>query len=416
MIYRHSGLVFTEHTLTVPLDHADPGGPRIDVFAREVAAAERLTDDLPHLLYLEGGPGHRAPRRLPAWLWQATRRYRVVLLDQRGTGRSTPATRQTLRDLADPAAHLRNFRADGVVADAELLRRHLAGDRPWSVLGQSYGGFCAVSYLSQAPEGLAEVMIAGGLPPLASSPEDVYRAAYPRVLEYNERYFDRYPGDEETAGRVAKILADQEVPLPGGDRLTPRRFQMLGMGLGSPSRFDGLHHLLEEAFADTGGQQLSEVFLRRVDALVSFAEYPLYALLHEPIYCQGTASQWAAHRVRAEFPEFDADGPIRFTGEMIYPWLFTEDPMLAPLAECADQIAAYADWPPLYDVDRLAANKVPVSAAIYVGDMYVDHETSLSTAAAIRGLRPWTTDGFAHDALAHDEAVFDRLAALVRLP
>ncbi len=42
---------------------------------------------------------------------------------------------------------------------------------------------------------------------------------------------------------------------------------------------------------------------------------PLYALLHESIYCQpGDASNWAAHRVRQEVPElreaFDAEGAV----------------------------------------------------------------------------------------------------------
>jgi pimeloyl-ACP methyl ester carboxylesterase len=385
-----------------------------------VSSAERLADDLPFLLYLEGGPGHRAPRHLPPWVERAVQRYRVVLMDQRGTGRSTPATRQTLSHFSDTAAYLRNFRADSIVADAEFLRRKLTGGRPWSVLGQSFGGFCAVTYLSQAPEGLSEVMISGGLPPLNWTPDEVYRAAYPRVLAQNERYFDRYPADQQVADRIVEILGEHKVLLPGGDRLTARRFQMLGIGLGSRSRFDGLHHLLETAFVDAGplhgGKELSEVFLRQVDHELSFAGHPLYALMHEAIYCQQQASAWAADRVRAEFPAFDADasGRVRFTGEMMYPWLFHEDPMLAPLADSAERIAEYVDWPYLYDRARLRANTVPVSAVIYFDDMYVDRDGSLSTAAAIGGLRPWITNEFVHDGLGHDGAVFDRLVTLVR--
>lgn len=431
MIHRHSGLVFTEHTLTVPLDHADPDGPQIEIFAREVTAADRSAVDRPFLLYLQGGPGHRAPRRLPVWLRRAAAEYRVVLLDQRGTGRSSPATRQTLGHLKDPTAHLLNFRADSIVADAEQLRVHLAGDRPWSVLGQSFGGFCAITYLSQAPEGLSEVMVAGGLPPLRASPEAIYRAIYPRVLEQNERFFERYPEDRKIAARVADILRDQKVTLPDGQRLTAHRFQSLGIRFGHAEGLDGLHHLLEEAFVstslvntasvntaidNTACTELSEVFLHRLHAALSFAEHPLYALMHESIYCQGVPSAWAAHRVRGEFPEFDlaAGGPFCFTGEMIYPWLFSEDPALIPLAECAEQLAHHPDWPPLYDLDRLAANTVPVAAAIYFDDMYVDRDASLSTAAAIGGLRPWITNEYVHDGLGHDAAVFDRLITLVR--
>ncbi|GIE81410.1 alpha/beta hydrolase [Actinoplanes philippinensis] len=413
MIHRHSGLVFAGHTLAVPLNHADPDGPRIEIFAREVREAGVAAEGRPFLLYLQGGPGNRSPRDLPVWLRRAARDYRVVLLDQRGTGRSTPLTRQTLAGVEDQAGYLAHFRADSIVADAELLRAHLAGDRPWSVLGQSFGGFCAVSYLSFAPHGLREVIITGGLPGLTATAEDVYRAAYPRVLAHNERYFERYPEDEAIARRVVDALRDQDARLPAGDRLTPRRFQTLGIHLGSNARFDSLHHLLEEAFA---GDDLSELFLRRVDAAVSFVEQPLFAVLHEAIYGQGAATGWAAHRVRDEFPAFDLDagGPVRFTGEMIYPWLFEEDPALVPLAGAAARLATKADWAPLYDLDRLAANEVPVAAAVYFDDMYVDRDMSLATARHIRNVRPWVTNEYAHDGLGRDERVLDRLLTMVK--
>lgn len=415
MIHRHSGLVFVEHTLSVPLNHGDPHGSRIEVFAREVRDSDPAATDRPFLLYLQGGPGHRSPRDLPVWLRRAVRDYRVVLLDQRGTGRSTPLTRQTLARTGDPAGHLAHFRADSIVADAELLRGSLAGDRPWSVLGQSFGGFCAVTYLSVAPHGLREVIITGGLPGLTATAEDVYRAAYPRVLAHNERYFARYPEDEATARRVADALREQDARLPAGDRLTPRRFQTLGLHLGSSARFDLLHHLLEEAFTGAG-DELSEVFLRRVDAAISFSEQPLFAILHEAIYGQNAATGWAAHRVRAEFPAFDLDsgGPVRFTGEMIYPWLFEEDPALIPLADAASRLAEKNDWPILYDRARLAANEVPVAAAIYHDDMYVDRDMSLATAAHIGNLRPWVTNEYAHDGLGREEHVLDRLLGLLK--
>ncbi|WP_019634041.1 alpha/beta fold hydrolase [Actinomadura atramentaria] len=415
--FRRPGYVCTDHFIDVPLDHGDPAGPTIEVYAREVVAPGREHDDLPRLLFLQGGPGHRAARPGDgvAWLDRALRDYRVVLLDQRGTGRSTPATRQTLpEDPAEAAAHLAHFRADSIVRDAELLRARLSGDRPWSVLGQSFGGFCTVTYLSLAPEGLREAFITGGLPSLTATADDVYRAAYPRVLAANDRYFARYPADADLARRVADRLAAHDERLPGGDRLTARRFQTLGALFGSSASFDALHYLLEEAFLPSGA--LSDAFLRRADAALSYATQPLYAVLHEPIYAQGAATRWAAERVRAEFPAFDADagGPLRFTGEMIYPWLFDEDPALRPLRDCADLLAARDAWPALYDADRLAANTVPVAAAIYYDDLYVDRDDSVETARAIRGLRPWITSEYAHNGLSADARVLDRLIATVR--
>ena len=120
--------MLTDHEVEVPLDHADPDGERITVFAREVVAPRKRDQDLPWLLFLQGGPGARSPRPTgPVRLaGPGAADHRVLLLDQRGTGRSTPATRQTLPRRGDAAAqarYLTHFRADSIVRDAELLRR-----------------------------------------------------------------------------------------------------------------------------------------------------------------------------------------------------------------------------------------------------------------------------------------------------
>ncbi|MEV5081324.1 alpha/beta fold hydrolase [Streptomyces sp. NPDC056159] len=422
-VHRHGGMVCTDHTLDVPLDHSRPDGPSISLFVREVVAVGNEHRDLPRLLWLQGGPGGRAerPNAAGAWLKRALKEYRVVLMDQRGTGRSTPADRHTLAVHPSPEAtaeYLAHFRADAIVRDAELLRGFLVGDRPWTVLGQSFGGFCALTYLSHAPHGLDQVFITGGLPTLTGHADDVYRAAYRRTARHNELFFARYPDDRELARRIAAHLGSHDVRMPSGERLSARRFQSLGIGLGTSSGFDALHYLLESAFvAGPAGPRLSDAFLHGAQATLSFAPRPLYAVLHEPIYAQGgRATAWSAHRVREEFPEFDADGdgPFRFTGEMIYPWQFDEDPALVPLREAAHLLAARSDWPALYDLNRLAGNRVPVAAAVYFDDMFVDREQSLETAEVVRGLRPWITNTHAHDGVRADAAVLDRLTAMAR--
>ncbi len=165
------GLVLTDHEVTVPLDHASPDGEQITVFAREVADPDGR--DKPFLVFLQGGPGSEAPRPTrhptsPGWLDRALQDYRVLMFDQRGTGRSTPIG--TLPGLTpqQQADHLAHFRADSIVRDAELVRQALGVDR-WSVLGQSFGGFCSLTYLSFAPEGLREVFFTGGVPPVGAA-------------------------------------------------------------------------------------------------------------------------------------------------------------------------------------------------------------------------------------------------------
>jgi pimeloyl-ACP methyl ester carboxylesterase len=429
-VFRQPGTVLTDHTFTVPLDHHRPDGEQIEVFAREVAPAGRRDGDpaVPWLVFLQGGPGFGSPRPFgrESWLNRALDDYRVLLLDQRGTGRSTPASRHTLGRLGSPRAqadYLSHFRADSIVRDAELIRRRLTGGEPWSVLGQSFGGFCTTTYLSLAPEGIREAFLTGGLPGLDASADDVYRVTYPIVADRNRRHYERFPMDADRARAVARHLASHEVIMPGGARLTVPAFQSLGRMLGAAGGSDTLHYLLEDAFAGPAacGAVISDAFLARAAAELSFAEAPLYALLHEACYAQGSATRWAADRVMAEFGDFDpaaaVDGDITllFTGEMIYPWMFETDPVLRPLRDAAEDLAARDSWPRLYDPARLAANDVPAAAAVFFDDMYVPRELSLPTAAAIRGLRPWVTNEYEHDGLRlSNGGVLDRLIALAR--
>ncbi|WP_328315444.1 hypothetical protein [Streptomyces sp. NBC_00388] len=208
--------------------------------------------------------------------------------------------------------------------------------------------------------------------------------------------------------------------LPSGRPLTVETFQALGNMLGGTDGSLRLHYLLEDPF--TGGTEPSEAFLFQIDReLADVAGGPLYYLLHEATYVQETeATRWSAQRVRGEFPAFDAEAaldsgaPILFTGEMIHPWMFDTDTVLRPFRQAAHLIAERPAWPALYDIDRLRDNTVPVAAAIYHDDMYLDRGLSLSTAQIIHGLKPWLTDEYQHDGLRiSNGAVLEHLLALI---
>jgi pimeloyl-ACP methyl ester carboxylesterase len=402
------GMRLLEHRLDVPLTAGDDGR-RIEVFAREVRAAAHADDDRPYLLMLNGGPGMAAqrPLRAQAWLERALQDFHVVLLDQRGTGLSTPATAQTLP--ADPAAQaewLAHLRADGIVRDAEHVRRALLGDEPWSVLGQSFGGFTALTYLSFAPEGVREAFITGGLPSLHRPALDVYRATLDRLEAKIAAYLERYPDDGERWEAVLDHVARTEVVTPRGRRLTPNAVRFAGEELGMSTGPEQVHYLVEHAF--TPGGALSATFTEQLERRISFALAPLYAILHEPIYAQGEATGWAAQRAADE----RAATPL-FWGEMVFPWMFAEDPALQPLREAAELLAAKEDWAPLYDPDRLAKNEIPVVAAVYLEDLYVEAAFSLETAEHVGNLRAWVTNEFDHDGI-HVGKVLDRLIAMRR--
>jgi hypothetical protein len=151
---------------------------------------------------------------------------------------------------------------------------------------------------------------------------------------------------------------------------------------------------------------------------------PTYAILHEPVYCtkKGTASNWAAARVGAELPSFawtenEANippvAPPFFSGEMIFRFHFDTHPELKEMREAANILASFDGWDDLYDEEQLGRNDVPVYAASYVDDMYVDFEFARETAKLVRGIKVYETNVLYHNALkARTEEVLDHLFAL----
>lgn len=421
MIESHfAGLRTIKHEISVPLDYQRPDGPSITLFAREIIANQTGAQQRPYLVYFQGGPGFAAgrPTGQDGWLKRALQDYRVLLLDQRGTGLSTPVNFASLEHLtpAEQAQYLSHFRADNIVRDAETLRRQVNSGNKWSVLGQSFGGFCVLRYLSAAPQGLQEAFITGGIPPLSRSADEVYRATYQRVIARNVDFRQRFADAENLLSRVVELIKRQPTKLATGEILTVEMLQLLGIHLGMEQGPEALYYLLEQAVIDTpSGQVFNPAFLTHFCEKLSFNAQPIYALLHESIYCQGAASDWSAHRIRQEFPVFEtaADQALYFTGEMVYPWMFDQLNYLKPLKECAELLAHKADWPVLYDLEALKNNQVPVAAAIYSEDMYVESRFSLETAAMVGNLRYWLTSEYEHNGLGlHGDTVFDKLIQL----
>jgi pimeloyl-ACP methyl ester carboxylesterase len=324
------------------------------------------------------------------------------MLDQRGTGRSTPVGALKGLDPEEQAEYLAHFRADSIVRDAELIRRELGADR-WSVLGQSFGGLCVTTYLSIAPGGLREALITGGLPPLSRSVDDVYERTYRRVIERQHEYAERYPDDRRRLSELRETLEREEVRFPAGDRLTWRRFRQVGLMLGMSDGAERLHYLLELPAE-------SLPFLHDVEDPLGFARHPIYAVLHEACWADGGRTRWSAQRMLPA--EIEAQNML--TGEHVYPWMFEDYAALAPLREAAELLAE-REWPHLYDPETLAHNEVPCAAIIYIDDMYVERSFSEETAYRIRGLRPWITNEYQHNGLRVDgDRILGRLLELAR--
>jgi pimeloyl-ACP methyl ester carboxylesterase len=403
--HKIDGATLIEREHVVPLVHDAPDGRRLGVFTREVVGEG--SEHKPYLVFLQGGPGFEATRPtspLGGWLKRAAKDYRVLLLDQRGTGRSTPVGTIPVGSTAqEQADYLTHFRADSIVRDAELIRQELGVDR-WSVLGQSFGGFCTITYLSIAPDGLKEAFITGGLSPVGRSPDDVYSATWARTLTTNAQYFERYRGDRARISETLRRLDDEDVRLPTGDRLTPRRFRQLGSWLGDSAGWELLHHVVELPIG-------SSAFAHDVAAGgMKFERNPIYFSIHEACYADGGKTRWSAQRTMPS--QIEDEGLL--SAEHVFPWMPDDYAGLREHRGAADLLAEH-EWPRLYDEAVLRANKVPAAATIYVNDLYVERRFAEETAATINGLKPWITNEYEHNGLRADgEKVLGRLFEMVR--
>jgi pimeloyl-ACP methyl ester carboxylesterase len=157
---------FTCATLSVPLDHAHPGGSQLPL---QVAVETEPSAPRGVLVLLSGGPGAAAVPTSSALLTQlgpkVVAAYRVVLLDQRGTGQTAlPCNALQLtvtKDLTPQASALqacaqslgtsrRFYGTDAVVADLDDLRAAL-GVAKVTLFAVSYGTFVAQQYAIAHP-------------------------------------------------------------------------------------------------------------------------------------------------------------------------------------------------------------------------------------------------------------------------
>lgn len=463
-IHRLPGrLLIAELSFQVPLDYADPDGPKIRLFGRAAFSYEKAIMDSvfdpydpvdfppstaaeyansislqalqerfmkPWLVYCEGGPGMgcREPQEYAFLRMMLSRGYQVLFLDYRGTGLSSPVTSATLKHYTAPETrsdHLALFRADNLVRDLEAVRKCLTEGRvqpnrvKWSIMGQSFGGFVILTYLSFYSEGLRECFMTGGMAPINTPPEDVYRATYTKALARNEAYFKKYPEDIKALRMINVFLNRQPTPgqvnMPAGGVLTMHRVLTFGLMFGMHGGLDAAHALVLRMSTDIDTHGLlTRATLVAIEQFFPLDTAPMYALVHEAIYCytRGVASNWAAMRAGLEFLQFawvDAEkmpliSPEKvgteffFSGEMILPFMFDTFPELMALKAEAHALAARTEWTDLYDEAQLAQNNVPVYAVTYIDDLFVDYELAKKAAAKVRKVQMYETNGLYHNA------------------
>jgi proline iminopeptidase len=103
------------------------------------------------VVFLHGGPGAEvSPRHRRAF---DPAKYRIILFDQRGSGKSRPHA-------SDPGYNLAVNTTWHLVADIETLREHFGIDR-WQVFGGSWGSTLALAYAQTHPTRVTELVLRG---------------------------------------------------------------------------------------------------------------------------------------------------------------------------------------------------------------------------------------------------------------
>ncbi len=156
-------------------------------------------------LFVHGGPG--AGCRPEDRRWFDPQRYRIVLFDQRGTGRSQPLGR-VMKNLAAL-----------LVDDMERLRRHLGIDR-WLLLGGSWGATLAMAYAQRHPQHVAALVLRAVFAATARERRWLYGASGAAL-----RHPDAWRSFAGAGGRpLAELAAHLRSGNPGAHEQAARRW------------------------------------------------------------------------------------------------------------------------------------------------------------------------------------------------
>ncbi len=210
--------------LAVPEDPSAPGGRTVDLFVARVPSLSSAPRPDP-LVLIAGGPGESTVDmylQLKGAFEPVRRERDVILVDQRGTGRSAAGFEcgvpddlsletqgdarlakyidQCLRDLEhDP----RFYTTSVAVQDLDRVRAALGIER-WNVYGVSYGTRVAQHYLRRFPERSRSVVLDGVVPPELALGPDIAREAQ-RALD---RIFARCAADERCHAYFPSLPAE----------------------------------------------------------------------------------------------------------------------------------------------------------------------------------------------------------------
>ncbi|MEU3922967.1 prolyl aminopeptidase [Streptomyces sp. NPDC029004] len=154
-------------------------------------------------LVVHGGPGSGCSTGVRSYF--DPDRYRVVLFDQRGCGRSTPHA-------ADPASDLTHNTTGHLLADMERLREQL-GIESWLLFGGSWGSTLLLAYAERYPHRVSQIVVNGVTTTRRSEIDWLYRGVgrfFPEAWD-GFRSFAPVAGDEvNPVAAYARLMADPD--------------------------------------------------------------------------------------------------------------------------------------------------------------------------------------------------------------
>jgi len=263
----------------------------------ELHVAEYGNPDGKPVVLLHGGPGAGANPTMPRF--HDPKAHRIVMFDQRGSGRSTPH------------AELEGNTTWDLVADIERIRTHLDIDR-WQVFGGSWGSCLALAYAETHPDRITEMVLRGVFTLRRKELLWFYQEGASNILpEAWESFVEPIPMDERgdmIAAYYARLTGDDpEVKLACARAWSMWEGAALSL-LPDPARVAAFgrpdyaiafariecHYFINSGFFDSDGQLIANAgMLREIPCAIVHGRYDV---------CTPAFIAWDLHRA---WPEAD---------------------------------------------------------------------------------------------------------------
>jgi proline iminopeptidase len=141
------------------------------VHTAEVDLWYQINGDGPPVIVANGGPGLSHVYMVQNDLWERMAKgHKIVLYDQRGTGKSTRVSEGAPQTM------------EAQVADLDAIRAHL-GFSKFCLVGDSYGGVLAMAYAAAHPEHIEKLVLSDSAAPALKDTVHVLQQVFPDVME-----------------------------------------------------------------------------------------------------------------------------------------------------------------------------------------------------------------------------------------